>query len=210
MSVGQEQALEKSGRWRGIVARMVEGWQGVSACRGPAGKRSRLAWEFTSGGASLDQKKEPFVQFQLPLLVWMLVIFISSAIPGYDFPHVQFWGWAKLVHLIYYGVLCFLAQRALRHQGLFPFLSRYSSLFAVVIAVLYGCTDEFHQRFTPGRHAMAMDVFIDGLGACLFIAGVEIHREFKRRTKSITTADAAHAEEATEERGGGASPRPDR
>lgn len=133
------------------------------------------------GDPPLTMKKESFVQFQLPVLIWMLIIFISSAIPAYKFPEVQGWGWPKLIHLIYYGTLCFLAQRAIRHQSRFPLLTRYSSLFAVIIAVLYGFTDEFHQLFTPGRHGLITDVLIDGFGACLVIAGVEIHRLLKPR-----------------------------
>ena len=139
------------------------------------------AVEPSLGESPLTRKKESFVQFQLPVLLWMLIIFISSAIPAYKFPEVQGWGWPKLIHLIYYGMLCFLAQRALRHQSRFRLLTRHSSLFAVIIAVAYGVTDEFHQLFTPGRHGQITDVLIDRFGACLVIAGVEIHRLFKHR-----------------------------
>ncbi len=123
-----------------------------------------------------------FLLYQLPVLIWMLIIFVSSAIPSYDFPRVEFWGWAKLVHLFYYGMLCFLAQRAFRHQDRFPLLQRYSAWFAVLVAVLYGVTDEVHQLFTAGRHGMALDVAIDAFGASLFLSGAGMVRLLKRRT----------------------------
>ncbi len=125
-----------------------------------------------------------FLLYQLPVLLWMLVIFVSSAIPSYDFPKVEFWGWAKLIHLFYYGTLCFLARRAFRHQERFPFLQRYASWFAVLAAVLYGATDEIHQLFTPGRHGMALDVAIDALGACLFLAAAGIAGLLSRQTRA--------------------------
>src|SRR5271169_2265855 len=85
------------------------------------------------------------VKYLLPVFLWMLLIFISSSIPAEDFPQVQFWGWAKLIHLIYYGVLCFLAQRAVSNQVRFPLLARHSYIVGIIFAVLYGASDEFHQ-----------------------------------------------------------------
>ena len=125
-----------------------------------------------------------FLLYQLPVLIWMLVIFVSSALPSYAFPRVDFWGWAKLIHLFYYGTLCFLARRALSHQDRFPLLRRYASLFAALAAVLYGVTDEVHQLFTPGRHGMALDVAIDALGVCLFLAGAELASLLARRSRA--------------------------
>jgi VanZ family protein len=41
---------------------------------------------------------------------------------------------------------------------------------AWLFAVLYAATDEFHQSFTPGRHASFEDVLIyDNLGAYLAV-----------------------------------------
>lgn len=40
-------------------------------------------------------------------------------------------------------------------------------LFAVLIASLYGVSDEFHQFFVPGRVASVFDVFADVVGSIL-------------------------------------------
>lgn len=38
---------------------------------------------------------------------------------------------------------------------------------SVLAAVLYACTDEFHQLFISGRSGQLLDVGIDSLGACI-------------------------------------------
>jgi hypothetical protein len=113
------------------------------------------------------------MKFKILAVFWMILIFISSSIPSYEFPEVHFWGWAKLIHLIYFGVLCFLVRKVLEEQKRFPSLAGSPILFAIIIATCYGMTDEFHQLFTPGRHSQVSDVFVDMLGACLYVAGAK-------------------------------------
>ncbi len=48
---------------------------------------------------------------------------------------------------------------------------------AVVLAGLYGATDEFHQSFILGRGSTALDVLIDSVGATLgVLAGLAWRR----------------------------------
>jgi VanZ family protein len=121
------------------------------------------------------------MKYKILAILWMVGIFVSSSIPSYAFPEVSFWGWAKLIHLIYFGVLCFLIQRVLRNQKKFPYLSRNSILFAILFAACYGMTDEFHQLFTPGRNGHVTDVLVDALGACLFVAGAKAYESLRLR-----------------------------
>ena len=121
------------------------------------------------------------MRYLLPIVLWMVIIFITSSLPADDFPHVEFWGWAKLIHLIYYSVLCFLIQRAASHQTRFPLLARHSYLFGVFFAVLYGASDEFHQLSTPGRHGQYTDILIDAFGACLYLLGLWAYRSLRPR-----------------------------
>ncbi|HEX7573234.1 MAG TPA: VanZ family protein [Bacteroidota bacterium] len=122
------------------------------------------------------------VRYLLPVALWMVVIFISSSIPAEDFPQVEFWGWAKLVHLIYYGFLCFLVHRAISSQTRYPLLARHSYLFGLFFAVLYGVSDELHQLSTPGRHGQFADIMIDAVGAFLFIGAYWAYRTLRLRT----------------------------
>jgi VanZ family protein len=116
------------------------------------------------------------VKYILPVILWMAVIFVSSSIPSNMFPKVEFWGWAKLVHLFYFGLLALLFQRAIRNQERSHFLWKYVQVASILFAVLYGASDEIHQLFTPGRHAQFTDVLIDGFGASLFILGSVVYR----------------------------------
>jgi VanZ family protein len=114
------------------------------------------------------------MKYKILALGVMLLIFVSSSIPSEDFPHVEWWGWAKMIHLTYFGVLCFFFHHVLQEQKKYPLLARYPVLFAVLLTACYGMTDEVHQIFTPGRHALVSDVFVDTLGACLYGAGAKI------------------------------------
>ncbi len=113
------------------------------------------------------------MKYKILAILWMVLIFVSSSTPSYDFPQVNWWGWAKIIHLIYFGVLCLLLRQILLSQGMFPLLARNATLFAILFATTYGLTDEFHQLFTAGRHSQLSDVFVDALGACLFYAGAK-------------------------------------
>ena len=76
----------------------------------------------------------------------------------------------KAGHVTEYAVLTLLVLR-------FAFLAkvwqnRRPVLFAGVVAVLYACSDEFHQLFVQGRTGAVRDVLIDsiGIGGVLIIA----------------------------------------
>jgi VanZ family protein len=56
----------------------------------------------------------------------------------------------RFAHAVSFGLLALLARWA------FEGLPR-ASLWAVVLASIFGATDEWHQSFTPGRHAGADD-----------------------------------------------------
>jgi VanZ family protein len=116
------------------------------------------------------------VKYILPVILWMAVIFVSSSLPQDVFPKVNSWIWAKLVHVVYFGVLALLVQRALLSQEKYRLLLKYVQLISILFAVFYGASDEIHQLFTPGRHAQITDVLIDGFGASLFILGSIAYR----------------------------------
>lgn len=69
----------------------------------------------------------------------------------------------KLAHGFEYALLTFLATRAF-YAGHRVSL-RWAALGALVIAVLYAVSDEYHQGFVRGRHGAPHDVVIDTLGA---------------------------------------------
>jgi VanZ family protein len=76
----------------------------------------------------------------------------------------------KGAHTLAYAVLAVLARWSL--GGSFPGASpRRLTGFALGLAVLYACTDEWHQTFVPGREGRLTDVLIDTVGA---VAGLSL------------------------------------
>lgn len=97
-----------------------------------------------------------------PPVVLMAVIFLLSAQPDLNsgLGTIDFVG-RKIVHMGEYALLTFLWWRALR-----TVMSPGRAVAAaLLIAIAYACTDEFHQHFVHGRHGTPVDVLIDTAGA---------------------------------------------
>jgi VanZ family protein len=91
-----------------------------------------------------------------------LIFWLSSRpdlprVPGLDLLEVG----DKIKHVAAYAVLAALIWRALGRGG----SSRRRFWLAVAISILYGLTDEFHQRFVPNRCCDICDLIADALGA---------------------------------------------
>jgi VanZ family protein len=99
----------------------------------------------------------------LAVVLWMGVIFTLSAIPSLSSPFEPLYDVVlrKLAHMAEYAILTALLLWALRLH----LTSRtHGLLMAAVIALLYGCSDEWHQTFVPGREGSLRDVGVDALG----------------------------------------------
>jgi hypothetical protein len=94
----------------------------------------------------------------IPPLVWMGVIFRVSAIPGTQLPGG---GYSTPGHFVGYAILGGLLVLPLRRSLPIP----EAIVIAVIIASLYGMTDEFHQSFVPMRTPDVVDWGVDTLGA---------------------------------------------
>jgi VanZ family protein len=96
-----------------------------------------------------------------PVLAHMALIFFLSSITHADMPG----GISdKVAHFLVYGLLGFLILRALS-GGSLNGMTAVRAIAAVVLAGLYGVTDEIHQFFVPGRNSDVLDIVADTLGA---------------------------------------------
>jgi VanZ family protein len=99
----------------------------------------------------------------LMVVSWMSVIFALSSIPSFKVPFAHSYDFLlrKGAHIGEYAVLTALFWWAFQlHIG-----SRMRAwLLAVLAAVLYGVSDEWHQHFVSGRNGSLRDVGIDVLG----------------------------------------------
>jgi VanZ family protein len=95
----------------------------------------------------------------------MVIIFVLSDQP--DLPSLPGPWWDRLTkkaaHALGYALLTGLLVRALRRGS--PLESASGARgWAGIIALLYAASDEFHQRFVPGRNGTLIDVLVDGAG----------------------------------------------
>lgn len=99
--------------------------------------------------------------FRVMALAWMALIFYLSNQESVPMPGM-FDGQDKFMHFSAYAALGIFVAGGWRKAGL-PLHWRDVGL-AVLIVVLYGISDEFHQSFVPGRDVSAWDLLADALG----------------------------------------------
>ena len=75
-----------------------------------------------------------------------------------------------------YGILTILLFRVyFKSNG---FTIKKSVSFAIIFALTYAFTDEYHQLFVFGREGSLVDVFVDSLG--VFFTAFLIYRRVKK------------------------------
>ncbi len=100
----------------------------------------------------------------VPMLVVMGAVFLLSHQPGDTFSDVVFFPFAdKLVHMVIYMVMAATVWYAHIIEGRWP-----TAVMVVAVCCLYGCFDEFHQSFVPGRYPDFFDIIADFFGSFLF------------------------------------------
>lgn len=125
------------------------------------------------------EKKFWFNQF--PAIFAAMTIFVLSSIPGDSFPKVETMiGADKLVHSIMYAGLTFTIIHALYHQDRYSYLKQNWIICSILIATLFGISDETHQMFVPNRSSDVMDLNADLIG--IFFATAIF---WKFRTKEL-------------------------
>ena len=111
-------------------------------------------------------------------IFWMLtvsymgLIFFLSSLHGFSLPELPK-NSDKFIHTVAYMPLGFLFYMSFIKSG----FGRYVFAFAMLLTVLYGVTDEFHQAFVPGRYASVGDVMADSIGALLGCLGANFIRK---------------------------------
>lgn len=128
----------------------------------------------------------------VPPLLWAAVIFITSStvigtrqfakgltttvLPtvtedGFlNWWHTWWWVFVKGYHSLEFAILTLLLFRA-----------KVSIPVSAILALLYACTDEFHQTYIPGRGGRVTDVLIDSIGIAI-VGGIAVI--LSRRSRS--------------------------
>lgn len=115
--------------------------------------------------------------YWLPVVLWRVVIFSLSSLPGELIPDVPVPFFDKIGHLFEFGILGVLLIRALIRSWPRIIVLKLS-VWAVAGSVLFGISDEWHQAFVPGRSSEWGEVLWDGIfsiaGMGLFFMGRRI------------------------------------
>jgi VanZ family protein len=126
-------------------------------------------------------------RYGVPLLAWMIIIFVLSAMPGsgstYSPMPVSLYLERKGAHVAEYFVLTVLAWRFFRNALVQN--ETKALLGAVFFSLLYAISDEFHQSFVFGREGKGSDVFIDSLGIALATLALRYHFLFRKNRKTL-------------------------
>ena len=126
------------------------------------------------------KKGKAFLIYWLPPLLWAGLIFgLSSFTPTVP-PVVDWPGLDKGVHMILFGVLAILLQRAFNLRT--PLTAFAAASFSMIIVMLYGALDEWHQSFVPGRRPDSWDWVADSVGAIVGVLSFQgLFTQLKQR-----------------------------
>jgi hypothetical protein len=117
-----------------------------------------------------------FLRYWLPVIALCVIIFWQSSyatpdiLPGWPYQD-------KALHAGVYGLLAALWARAFNTLQTFQGRRRLLLWTGIVLATLYGLSDEWHQSFVPARTADAADLLADFCGS---IVGSWIYVRFAR------------------------------
>lgn len=106
----------------------------------------------------------------VPAFAVMAIIFGLSSFPSQDLPSFGLFDLLvkKGAHMLGYGFLALAFWYGLRFD-------KHLWWLALLLALLYAVSDEYHQSFVPGRHPSWVDVVVfDGGGASLTLLAVSM------------------------------------
>ncbi len=126
--------------------------------------------------------KPSFIRYWAPVFIYLVLIYLLSSGSFHFglFNKSQKTHADKIVHVVEYAFLGFLLARAMGKYTFFRQSMRLLAAIVLLVGVIYGISDEFHQMNVPNRTADFSDVIADGVG--VFI-GVFIY--YKKRFKRV-------------------------
>lgn len=103
----------------------------------------------------------------IPLILYGIVLVILTILPGNDV--IKSNSPDKFYHFGAYGLLSFILYFTLFFQNKILIFKRYTAVFTLLFASLFGVLNELNQIFIPGRSANMLDMIANFLGSLLTI-----------------------------------------
>jgi glycopeptide antibiotics resistance protein len=130
----------------------------------------------------MPEENKMFWRYNWPAFAWALIILILCGLPGDRFPELTFLEWLKpdkIVHLVLFGVLCFLLLRGFNRQNNFSVLNKNSIALALLISISYGGIVELLQTYVfIHRSGDIRDAAANAIGALI---GYWIYKKYSKR-----------------------------
>ena len=126
-----------------------------------------------------------FVYYWLPVFVWASFIFYFSSLPEIPQPIIEIIPETLILHMIEYAIFSILLFRVFINSKNSTFRENAIHL-TIIIAILYGVTDEIHQHFVPGRVFCYFDIIANSVGSAVVLTKNVFDRGklyFKRQLK---------------------------
>jgi VanZ family protein len=118
------------------------------------------------------------IRYWIPSFFWAATIFSLSHMsrpPGASL------GPDYVLHFLEYGIFALTVVWGLT-AGLQRELTLSGAALAWLGVTLYAATDEFHQRFIPGRFASVSDFVADSTGAAFFLVVGYLFLKWRQRS----------------------------
>lgn len=117
----------------------------------------------------------------------MALIFGISSMqqPPLPMPKFEWLTIDKLYHFIEYGILSVLLSIAFVKAPPKSFPTKWIWITAALISILYGVSDELHQKFVPGRYATFADWVADVIGSIAGVVGVYLYYNRSKKEDSV-------------------------
>lgn len=109
-----------------------------------------------------------FIRYNLPAIVWSVIILVLTLSPGVYIPQEFDWNLIRedlLAHFFVFAVLVFLMMQGFTRQHTNASLRSNATVYAVVIAVVYGGVLEVIQGFIPERSFDYFDMVANAVGS---------------------------------------------
>ena len=124
--------------------------------------------------------------FKSVALIYAALIFIISSLPRITPPPLGFRFEDKVYHFLEYSIFSFLLFLAF-FKAKTDFFRKNVFLLSSLIGIAFAYSDEFHQRFVPGRSYDLFDFLADCLGVVLIQAVLWIYLGWRGRKDSYKT-----------------------
>lgn len=116
----------------------------------------------------LNLKISKLLKYWFPVVFWAGLIFTFSSFPTGTASQIVWSDFIlkKTAHVVEYAIFTTLLYRAFLAYNMDK---NRAVITAVLIAMIYGLSDEYHQTFVAGRTGKIRDVGFDTIGACLAV-----------------------------------------